>query len=743
MIKPTVAFILITLLGLSCIPNFLATRILENAIAQQQPAVQSPTRSQDETIRIGTAEVQLEVIVTDKSGKNIRGLTQSDFEVADEGAVQSVNYFVSIEDSRIAAPADSSSAPANNSPDKTNKTSSAPPGNSISPLAIPYSGRFVALVLDDLSLSNNNFVRSRTALTDYVNQNLGQKDLVALISTAGSFGSLQQFTNDKQRLLSAIKRIGAQTDPLEKLRDPRFDMSAAEAVRIDSGDISVLENVLKRIRIEGNNNPSLGVPDLQRPTGGKSAGAFESTPGRAPEGTVATQVRAAAKSIAAAVAALSRNNLRILEGVFRSMADLPGRKIVVLLTESFVTLRGSSETIANELLQLIDLARRNGVSVYALDAAGLRTNSASASERLTASGYRARSEISSSFSDFDNLGGARELVTDTGGSLIANTNDLTKGIQRAIADSSTYYVVGFKPAVLDNKFHHVSVAIKSRPDLVVRSRRGYLATNQETARGTSAELAAALVSPVPRTELPLQIVANVVPRGEEQVVVTGLHVGHNYLSVPETNAADQAASYDLLAWVFAFGNDRPVGVLQRTLTYDLAKEPDARRKLQSEGLLYVPAQPFALPPGLFQIRAVVREKTSGSVGSAYQFFEVPDAKNQKVVSLSSLVLSAAGQAGFSGKNSFKPGSEIDLRFVIYNLPKDVSGLSQHIKLVSTDGQVLMDSELPLMPSAGQQLHPQGTRLTLPPVRGHYAVLVNLRDAKGKMDLERRADLVID
>jgi hypothetical protein len=139
----------------------------------------------------------------------------------------------------------------------------------------------------------------------------------------------------------------------------------------------------------------------------------------------------------------------------------------------------------------------------------------------------------------------------------------------------------------------------------------------------------------------------------------------------------------------------------------------------------------------------VREKSTGAVGSAYEFFDVPDLKEAKITSLSSVVLTEAGQNGFTGRNSFKPGSQIDLRFVIYNLPKNPAQLSQRITLVSAKNQSLMDNELPIVPSAGQQLHPQGTRLTLPTARGKYAVIVKLRDEKGKTDLERRADLVIE
>jgi hypothetical protein len=272
-----------------------------------------------------------------------------------------------------------------------------------------------------------------------------------------------------------------------------------------------------------------------------------------------------------------------------------------------------------------------------------------------------------------------------------------------------------------------------------------MAVNQETVQGTQAELAAALISPVPRIDLPLEVVANVVPRSGEQVIQTGLHVGYNYLTLPDATAPDQTVSYEVLAWVFAAGRDEPVGIVKRTLTYDLAQDPQARARLKAEGLVLI-NQFTQLAPGNYQIRAVVREKKTGYVGSAYQFFEVPDTKNAKVVSLSSLVLTPAGQAGFSGHNSFKRASEVDVRFLIYNLPKTPEGIVQRVKLMDAQGKVLLDSELALAhaaDAADPTVTPQGMRIKVPAARGRYALLVNLRDPKGKIEVERRADLVVD
>ena len=227
-------------------------------------------------------------------------------------------------------------------------------------------------------------------------------------------------------------------------------------------------------------------------------------------------------------------------------------------------------------------------------------------------------------------------------------------------------------------------------------------------------------------------------------MIPGLHLNRNYLTLPQPGSADQIAAYDILAWVFAVGRDQPVGVIKRTVTYDLAKEPEARAGLKTKGFVYVPAQPFTFPPGAYQIRAVVREKTTGALGTNYQFFEVPDVTNAKATSLSSVLLTPAGETGFNGMNSFKADTDIDVHFVIYNLPRTASEFEQRLVLVDAQDISLLDAALPINPSAANSAQAlQGTRIKAPAKRGRYALILTVRDPKGKLDLERRADFVVE
>jgi VWFA-related protein len=68
------------------------------------------------------------------------------------------------------------------------------------------------------------------------------------------------------------------------------------------------------------------------------------------------------------------------------------------------------------------------------------------------------------------------LATDTGGFLVANTNDLAAGVARMQRERTTYYLLAYQPtnATLDNTFRRVAVKVKRR-NVSVRARPGYVA----------------------------------------------------------------------------------------------------------------------------------------------------------------------------------------------------------------------------------------------------------------------------
>jgi hypothetical protein len=108
----------------------------------------------------------------------------------------------------------------------------------------------------------------------------------------------------------------------------------------------------------------------------------------------------------------------------------------------------------------------------------------------------------------DTQGALADLAVGTGGLLIANSNDVRKGIERAVGDLRGYYEVTYQPARqdFDGKFRRLEVRV-SRPGIVVQTRSGYFAIPPEEGSARFAyevDLLRALRTVPAPAELPLR-----------------------------------------------------------------------------------------------------------------------------------------------------------------------------------------------------------------------------------------------
>jgi len=78
----------------------------------------------------------------------------------------------------------------------------------------------------------------------------------------------------------------------------------------------------------------------------------------------------------------------------------------------------------------------------------------------------------------------RSIAEETDGRAIVGRNDLAKGLQQALQDSTAYYLIGYTSAQapIDGKFHQIKVQLSAsarKRGLQVRARRGYWAATPE------------------------------------------------------------------------------------------------------------------------------------------------------------------------------------------------------------------------------------------------------------------------
>src|SRR5581483_8969901 len=288
------------------VPVALLCLIVEAGPQQAgQPPKPEPaqTQEQDEgVVRITTQLVQIDAVVTDKKGEHVDDLSENDFELFVDGKKQKLSYFHLI---RLPEAKRAEAAPAGNNP--------APPTVPTKPLAQEQVRRVIAFVVDDLGLSFESTYYAREALKKFVNTQMQDGDLVAIIRTGRGLGALQQFTNDKRILLAAIEKLV--WNPQSRNMMPRFGS-------VDNG----------------------GDPDNQ---GDDRIEDFRET-------------------------VFTVGTLGALNFVVRGMHELPGRKLAVLVSDGFPLFKknGDNELVLQRLRRLVDLANRSSVVIYSLDAKG-------------------------------------------------------------------------------------------------------------------------------------------------------------------------------------------------------------------------------------------------------------------------------------------------------------------------------------------------------------------------------------
>jgi VWFA-related protein len=187
-----------------------------------------------------------------------------------------------------------------------------------------------------------------------------------------------------------------------------------------------------------------------------------------------------------------QSSLYSLLALARQQHRLAGRKTILFFSEGIQV----PPSLEHVFRSTISEANRANVSIYTIDARGLTEErdleatrqvleqaAAAAQRQMLSRGVGAVPKDQVLALDdaerslrLDLQGALNDLAESTGGALIANSNDVRPGIERAVGDLRGYYEVVYAPsnAVYDGRFRQIAVKLK-RPDLRVQTRSGYFA----------------------------------------------------------------------------------------------------------------------------------------------------------------------------------------------------------------------------------------------------------------------------
>lgn len=140
--------------------------------------------------------------------------------------------------------------------------------------------------------------------------------------------------------------------------------------------------------------------------------------------------------------------------------------------------------------ELLQRANRANVSFYPIDARGLVVFDTPINWDVPGSVDAAMLR-----DRYDDL---RMMALQTDGEVVLNTNDVSRALQKILADIGSYYLLSYYStnAKLDGRFRRIRVEV-ARPEVEIRARPGYLAPTESEARSAGAVTTTAAGKNVP------------------------------------------------------------------------------------------------------------------------------------------------------------------------------------------------------------------------------------------------------
>jgi VWFA-related protein len=420
-----------------------------HAPAQTQTPPQVAKAAPNTTVSVTTRLVQVAVVVHDKNGQPLRGLTRGDFTVLDQGVPQTVAHF--------------------------SEMAEQPPAPLPTPLASNvFSNRFedvgpapanaVVLLLDALNTRSEDLFYARLQTIKFLQQ-LSSPTPVAVYALETSLRILQEFTVDRPLSLKALDRFSATI----------------------SGELSG--------SVEEAPDLLLSSQEAQR---------YEEFLGRARDMNAAMNRHYLIRRVEETATALNQ--------IAYHLSGVPGRKSLIWISGGFpiaVGLDGNlvmkTQSGPRSFSPWIEGAARaltsSNIAIYPVDARGLMTYSG-----FHASVHSIRPDEPPSLASITagEMATMDTLAEKTGGQAFYNSNDIAGALAKSAVDGEISYLLDFYPTHgrWDGSFHAIKVLV-SHPGAHVRSRRGYYATPDTGSNLVSREasLLEAVWNPIDATEL--------------------------------------------------------------------------------------------------------------------------------------------------------------------------------------------------------------------------------------------------
>jgi len=594
------------------------------AIAAAMTAIAPAVSGQQSTQRVqgmqaGVSAVLVDVVVRDRRGDVVRDLKPGEVQITEDGVPQTIASFAPVLDGKVLPP---DGAPAAAAPAEPLASRSV-----VGAAASVEAGPTVtALVFDHLTpearkLAVGNaqrYIGSRTEAPGYV----------GIFGIDLAMSPFAPFTRNLQVLKQGLDRMAQRATSTLNSDEARDKATKLEQA---AGSAAAATSAAEGAAGAGGSNVGTGAGDA-----------------------MLAQMQA---NMIRGYDALDReqsgySTVNGLFAIIEQMRRLPGRKSIVLFSEGIAL----PPAVQRQFLGVTDAANRANVSIYTMDAAGLRAESDQAKIRdqvnsmgnggggILGGGKVGGGALSQSLEYNEDVlrqdprNGLGTLAKDTGGVAFDNTNNLRQGFDRVESDLRNYYLIGYSSTneKFDGRFRAIDVKV-SRPGVTVAARRGYFAV-RDTGGAPITEfeapaLGALEAKPVPNA-FPVRAAALLFPERERLglvPVVADFKIAPLSFS-PSGDGKTYLADFVVLVRFLDSQNQVVKKVSQH---YEMnGPIADLERAKQGEVLFYKEPE---LAPGVYAMETIVYDTPSGKASVRFATVEVPKA-NAAALRMSSLVI---------------------------------------------------------------------------------------------------------
>ena len=516
------------------------------------------------TIRSTVNLVEIDVQVTDRDGKPIKGLKQEQFSISEDGKLQKVSTFEYNDIERIETAGTIADAPI-----------SIALGAVVSPetvKAVVRDHRMIVLFFDLTSLQPEDLLRSTHSAEKYIREQMTPADLVGVVAFGNTLKVIANFTNDRDLLQQSVEAlVPGHEAALASLADAATAANGETLVSEDTGAAFTADDT------------EFNIFNTDR-------------------------------------------KLAAIESICEVLDGIPGKKSLIQFTGG-ITQTGEenrSELIAatnSANRSNVSIYAVDSHGLLTATPGGDASMGASGGNAM----FTGATVVSQSQSRQDSRETLATLAGDTGGRSFFDVGDFGKVFQSVQNDTSGYYLVGYysTDSKRDGSWRRIQVKLDQLPaGAHIRAREGYYAPKDFgvfTTEDRERQLEEAFRSDTPEVELPLAVETAQFRLDRNRVFVPiSAKLAASALQWAQKRGSHETA-FDFAAEVRDAKTNSVVGALRDTITVKI--DTEHFQDLQQKSLVYQGG--IILPPGEYKLKFLARENQSGRIGTFEDGLSVP------------------------------------------------------------------------------------------------------------------------